>query len=763
MVWDRLSNVAHYAFEAATGRFHLRAANKVGLLSRTVARPELVNRGKMEIGERVLFISRFGPVQLSTGPQGTLRIGNRVSINFGTAISAQRSVEIGNGVGIGPNSIIADTWSIVGADDGIAEDEPQPVVIEDDVWLATRVTVLPGSRIGKGSVITAGSVVSGEIPPGVVAGGAPARVLRKLGNGTAEKPALPEAPAARTPPAGAGEEKPVSPLLRRRILLAADTTLDLMEAQFEDPRSNLQLEARVAPFGQVAQALLGDPGGADYALVWTRPELAAPAYGRLVAGEDVAIETLLAEVDGFCELVLKGASSFRGIFVASWTAPPWQRGLGLVDLRPHGLAHALARMNARAMERLGSASNVFLLDSRRWIEAAPRGAYTTVPWYAAKSLFHHDVTAEAARDVRAAIDAVEGRARKLVVLDLDDTLWGGIVGDVGWQSLRLGGHDAVGEALVDFQRALKALTRRGILLALCSKNTEAVALEAIRSHPEMVLRENDFAARRINWNDKARNVAEIAQELNLGLQSIVFIDDNPVERARVREALPEVLVPDWPTDPANYSSALSKLRCFDQASFTAEDASRTRLYAEEKQRETLKAEVGSLEGWLRSLELRVRAARLSPENLTRTAQLLNKTNQLNLSTRRLTEAELVEWERAGRREVWTISVSDRFGDAGLTGIASVEVDGGVARIVDYVLSCRVMGRKVEEALVHLAVTRARALGAADVQARLLPTAKNLPCVEFWKRSGFSEAEPNLFRWRDTEYPLPEVIALEGLA
>ena len=155
-------------------------------------------------------------------------------------------------------------------------------------------------------------------------------------------------------------------------------------------------------------------------------------------------------------------------------------------------------------------------------------------------------------DLKAGLNGLDGRGRKLIVVDLDDTLWGGIVGEVGWEQLKLGGHDHVGEAFADFQRALKGLNRRGILLAIASKNEERVALEGIAQHPEMVLSLDDFAGWRIDWEDKAQNIADMVAELNLGLQSVVFIDDNPAERSRVREALPEVFVPEWPADPALY-------------------------------------------------------------------------------------------------------------------------------------------------------------------------------------------------------------------
>jgi FkbH-like protein len=333
---------------------------------------------------------------------------------------------------------------------------------------------------------------------------------------------------------------------------------------------------------------------------------------------------------------------------------------------------------------------------------------------------------------------------------------------VGWENLRLGGHDSVGEALVDFQRAVKLLTRRGVLLAVVSKNTESVALEAMRSHPAMVLRPEDFVGWRINWDDKARNVAELAAELNLGLQSVVFIDDNPVERARVREALPEVLVPDWPEDKLLYPGTLQSLRCFDAPALSREDATRTQLYAAEQQRESSRQEVGSLDDWLLSLGLQVRAEPLTPANLARAAQLFNKTNQMNLSTRRLTEAELRDWARGPGRALWTLSVSDRFGDAGLTGILGVECDAATAtcRVVDFILSCRVMGRRVEHTMAYLAVAWAREAGLRRVQAAFEPTAKNKPCHDFWLTSGFEADDGRLFTWDAARaYPLPAPVAL----
>ena len=770
----RLRDDANYLAEAAAGRVHLRDCDSVGAWARVTGTPRVENQGRIEIGPRTRLVCDFAPVELRTGPNGEIHIGGQGAINFGTVISAARKVKIGERVSIGPYCIISDTE--LGEPGEAGDSGAEPIEIRDGVWLASRVTVLPGAKIGEGSVITAGSVVVGEIPARVVAGGNPARLLRQLDGGAPSAEAAHSAPAPKgyahgavgasndiRSPTQAGVIGPeVRPSPAHSGLLVSDFTIDELARRLGGDLAAPVLGATIAPYGSVVPTLMSpkDPAH-DYAVVWTQPQSVLPAFARLMEFEQVDDETLLAEVDRFASLLIDGLKQYRFAFVPTWTVPPWRRGLGIIDSRVHGLTRALYMINQRLITRLDSTQNVFLLNAQRWCDEAGRGAHSAKLWYMGKLPFHLSVFEQAASDIKAAIQALTGLTRKLIVVDLDDTLWGGIVGDVGWEQLRLGGHDSVGEAFVDFQRALKSLKRRGILLALVSKNDEAVALEAIRKHSEMVLKEEDFVGWRINWQDKARNIADLVADLNLGLQSTVFIDDNPFERARVREALPEVLVPEWPEDKLAYTSTLLSLRCFDTPSRTAEDAARTEMYVSDRKREELRTQVSSLDEWLLSLGLRVRIERLNAANLARTTQLLNKTNQLNLSTRRLTEPELTQWAETNGNWLWTLSVSDRLGDAGLTGILSLQADGTVGRVVDFVLSCRVMGRRVEETMVHLAVDTARTLSLEQIVADLIPTKKNGPCLEFWQRSGFHREGATRFTWdARQEYPLPGVISLE---
>ena len=333
----------------------------------------------------------------------------------------------------------------------------------------------------------------------------------------------------------------------------------------------------------------------------------------------------------------------------------------------------------------------------------------------------------------------------MAVLDLDGTLWGGVLGDVGWENLVIGGHDAVGEAFADFQRELKSLRERGILLAISSKNDEAAALEAIAKHPEMVLRKEDFVGWRINWNDKAANIADMVAELNLGLDAVVFLDDNPAERSRVGEGLPQVLVPELPDDKMSLATFLRKLDCFDPGFISETDRARTKLYQSEQDREALRGTTQSFDEWLEKLATRITIEPLNDRNRDRALQLLNKTNQMNLSTRRLSDAELQAWVSQPQNRFWTLRVEDRFGDSGLVGLMSLTIHGDRGSIVDFILSCRVMGRKIEEAMLGQLLLESKASGITAVEAEYLPTAKNSPCLKFLERSG-GDGDGVTFRW-----------------
>lgn len=497
------------------------------------------------------------------------------------------------------------------------------------------------------------------------------------------------------------------------------------------------------------------------ALVWTRPQAIAPSFADLLRGIAPSPLALESDVDRFVDLLLGVGARLRALLVPLWTLPPAARIAGIGDFKVGGRQWALQRMNARLVQRSSESALLHVLDAPSVLATTQGRSYDAKLWHMGKVAFANPALRQLVGEVKAALRAVDGRAKKLVVVDLDDTLWGDSVGEVGWQHIKLGGHDYVGEAHVEFQHALKALAQRGVLLAIASRNEENVALQAIDCHPEMVLRRDDFAAWRIGWGDKAASVAELVEELNIGLQDVVFIDDHPAERARVRAALPEVLVPEWPSDPAFYAEALAALRAFDAVGVSREDGERTRLYADERRRRQARQTVTSLEDWLAGLQMEVRAEALNGASLERAAQLLNKTNQMNLRTRRLSAEQLAEWPQAGRGEIWTFRVADRFGDAGLCGLVGLAAEEGGAAISDFVLSCRVMGRGVEEALLHFATRRARAMGGQRLLVEGLPTPKNKPCLDFFARA-LGPVDDAVWTWSiDGEFALPPHVQLHA--
>ncbi|OSM06780.1 HAD-IIIC family phosphatase [Magnetofaba australis] len=562
------------------------------------------------------------------------------------------------------------------------------------------------------------------------------------------------ADSAQTAPSH-GEQTPLT--------LISDFNADILARLLNFAESGPKIIAHSAPFGQVYQSLAGlEPDANRMVMVWSRPEGVLPSFADALAFHPVAWEALAAEIDQFSALLRRAADASRHLLVATWVMPPGDRGYGMLEWRPGvGLRHLLARANLYLAEKLDT-SNIHLLDAQNWLmaagpkAAAPRMAFTT------KTPYANPVFDAAAADVRAAVTALRGESRRLAVVDLDDTLWGGVIGETGWQGVRLGGHDHVGEAFVAFQQGLKALTRRGVQIALASKNEESVALEAFDKRPEMVLKRGDLAGWRINWNDKAANIAALTDEINLGLKSVLFIDDNPAERGRVREALPDVLVPEWPKQPTEYAAALRALDCFDQPALSGEDRRRAELAAAERERREARDGVDSIDDWLATLGVTVTVVQAHESHAPRIAQLFNKTNQMNLSTRRLSEAELAAWTQQPNHWLRAVSVRDRFGDSGLTGVVALDVDGATARVSDWILSCRVMGRGVEAALLHLAVAEARSRGAERLEARYLPTQRNAPCLRLLRASGWREESEHLFVWdAKEEYPSPGHIVLDA--
>ena len=346
-----------------------------------------------------------------------------------------------------------------------------------------------------------------------------------------------------------------------------------------------------------------------------------------------------------------------------------------------------------------------------------------------------------AREWMRFIVPISGRTAKVLVVDLDNTLWGGVIGEDGMAGIKVG-PEYPGAAYQALQRALLDLSRRGILLAICSKNNFDDAMEALEKHPGMLVRAKHFAALRINWTDKAQNLREIAQELNVGGDSLAFLDDNPFEREQVRAALPEVTVIDLPKNPLQYASAVRNCAAFERLNLSAEDQQRTEMYGARKQRAGAERSFQSKEDFFRFLEQEAELEPVSDLTLARIAQLTQKTNQFNLTTRRYTEPQIAEMAKQPEWHIFSIRVRDRFGDHGLVGVAIAHDEDEQCEVDTFLLSCRVIGRTVETALLaHLAENAAQR-GRERLVGWFLPTKKNAPARDFYAQHGFERQETN---------------------
>ncbi len=356
-----------------------------------------------------------------------------------------------------------------------------------------------------------------------------------------------------------------------------------------------------------------------------------------------------------------------------------------------------------------------------------------------------------AKEMLRIIRPISGLSKKCLVLDLDNTMWGGVLGEDGIEGIKIG-IEPPGNAFSDFQKAVKTLLRRGIILAINSKNDLELVKEAFKKRPEMVLKLDDFAAIRANWQDKAQNMREIAAELNIGIDSFVFMDDNPAERFLIKNELPEVLTVDMPEDCSNYAQTLLDLDVFEALHITAEDKNRTQLYKAETERKQLKTQITDLSDYLSSLETKVEVFPVDSFSIARISQLTQRTNQFNLTTRRYSEAEIKSFSEAQDTKVYCLKSSDRFGDHGTVGACIVKAQNHDVWELDVLLmSCRVLGRGIEEAFMHFICEEIKKEGAQILIGRYLPTKKNGMAKDFFKRLRFDQTED---LEQETVYQLP---------
>jgi FkbH-like protein len=426
-----------------------------------------------------------------------------------------------------------------------------------------------------------------------------------------------------------------------------------------------------------------------------------------------------------------------------------QNNFDLPSLRPlgnleaseaYGRIHFLLRLNAEFGKYARSHSR-FLINDILYLSAQVGLAEWLGQsyWYNFHMALSPTATVALARNVAGIVKSVYGKSKKCLVLDLDNTLWGGVVGDDGVQNLILGRDHPVGESFLDFQRYVKDLQRRGVILAVCSKNDLENAKEGF-SHPDSILKLEDFSAFKANWNPKPENIRGIAAELNIGLDSVVFVDDNPAERALVADQLPQVAVPELGPSVSSFAEVLEQERYFEVDRVVQDDVNRSAYYTSNADRSNFQAGFQNYEEFLASLEMTAEVGPFSSVYLERITQLINKTNQFNLTTRRYTIAEV---ESAGRDSGYVTlygRLADRFGDNGLVSVVLGRVAGETLEVDLWLMSCRVLNREMELAMFDALVEQCQARGIRQIVGVYIPSKKNGMVAEHYAKLGFARGE-----------------------
>lgn len=419
-------------------------------------------------------------------------------------------------------------------------------------------------------------------------------------------------------------------------------------------------------------------------------------------------------------------------------APPQERFFGNYSAQTfHSLHASIAEVNRRFVQKC-RATPQCLLNDLGYVAASVglQNWYDERLWSHAKYLCAPRCFPLITESVAAIIRTTRGRLIKCVVLDLDNTLWGGVVGDSGIEGIEVGGI-GVGESFERFQRYLKQLKERGLILAVCSKNDPEVAVQPFRNHSGMVLREDDIAVFVANWNAKSANIEHIIKVLNIGADSVMFVDDSPFERNEVRQALPAVVVPEMPEDAADFPAVLEAGGFFEAVNFSAADRNRTQMYQEEARRTTLQIRAKNIDDYLASLEMKIACRPFDSQQLPRIAQLLQRSNQFNLRTQRFSEGRCREFmERADQYPCFYITLKDNVGDYGLVSVVCAQVAENRLVILEYVMSCRVLNRGVEQFVITFLVDYCKKHGLSRIRGEYIASAKNKMVGKFYEQFGF---------------------------
>jgi FkbH-like protein len=552
------------------------------------------------------------------------------------------------------------------------------------------------------------------------------------------------------------EGKALEPLAPFRLAVLSNSTIDLMVPALvgSAARHGIALEVIQPSYDQVAQEALTPDSKVNSsnpdAVLLSLDYRALPL--KLSLGDAAASSATVQGAMGYLQALRNGIkTNSKAVCIFQSLAPPVERLFGSLDRALAGTLSSLIDGINQELREFVAGSGDVLLDVEGLAETVGLAAWhNTQLWNMGKFPFSDEFIPLYADHVARTVAALRGKSGKVLILDLDNTVWGGVIGDDGLEGIQIAQGDARGEAHLAVQRLALDLRERGIVLAVSSKNTDEVAREPFLKHPEMLLKLDHIAVFQANWNDKATNIQAIAEELSLGLDAMVFLDDNPVERGLVRKLLPQVAVPELPEDPAYYARTLTAAGYFEAVTFATEDLKRAGFYQDNAKRASLQKQLGGVDAYLTSLDMTITFQPFDVTGRARIVQLINKSNQYNLTTRRYTDPEVMDAENDPAVFTLQVRLADIFGDNGMISVVICRpAESGVWDIDTWLMSCRVLGRKVENMVLRAILERARAAGIHKLTGTYKPTDRNKLVVDHYAKLGFTkvnEEESGLTRW-----------------
>lgn len=548
----------------------------------------------------------------------------------------------------------------------------------------------------------------------------------------------------------------LEPLTAFRLAVVSNSTLDFIVPALEASalRHGIALECTKADYGQVIQEVLL-PASVIYR---NKPDAVLVATDlrylpiQSTYGESQSATTAIQNALSHFDMIREGIRRNGGAIAILQTIAPFPETLfGSFDsVLPGTQRQVTAAINRGLAERIHGTEDA-LVDVAALAETVGLSRWHSPgQWNLAKLPFADELVPLYAEHVARVIGALRGKSRRCLILDLDNTVWGGVIGDDGLEGIKIAQGDSTGEAHLSVQRLALMLRDRGVVLAVSSKNNDDTARSPFRDHPEMLLREDHIAVFQANWNDKATNIKAIAEELSLGLDSMVFLDDNPVERGLVRQLLPQVAVPELPEDPALYARTLSAAGYFEAITFSREDSKRADYYQDNARRIDLQKQAGDIDSYLASLNMEITFQPFDKTGRSRIAQLVNKSNQYNLTTRRYTEAEIAEVEADPSYFTLQVRLTDIFGDNGMISVVICrKIDPCIWEIDTWLMSCRVLGRGVQEMVLQEVLKHAPSSGVERLIGVYKPTERNKMVEDHYPLLGFEHISTGSYgetRW-----------------